>query len=144
MFVMSVMSKVRSIPWTALLALAAGWFLLLVLLFDQPRYLMPAAAFVAGATYFNDHVLRQASLVGSHLPLGVFLRDHDVFALADSAPDHGPDLYRGAAAAALLNWRERVLVGLRMRGILTLDVFAHDLTAPLVNQYLQIKARHLL
>jgi hypothetical protein len=53
-------------------------------------------------------------------------------------------LYKGAAAAALLNWRERALAGLRLRGVLTLDVFPHDLTAPLINQYLQIKARHLL
>ena len=37
-----------------------------------------------------------------------------------------------------------MLVGLRMRGVLTLDVFPDELTAPLVNQYLQIKARHLL
>ena len=83
-----------------------------------------------------DHL---GNLVGRHLPLGVFLRDHDIFALADHAPDQGPGLYRGAAAAALLNWRERALAGLRLRGVLTLDVFPDDLTAPLINQYLQIK-----
>ncbi|MHC5541485.1 DUF58 domain-containing protein, partial [Singulisphaera rosea] len=88
-----------------------------------------------------DHL---ANLVGRHLPLGVFLRDHDIFALADNAPDKGPGLYQGAAAASLLNWRERVLSGLRKRGALTLDVFPDDLTAPLINEYLQIKARHLL
>jgi uncharacterized protein (DUF58 family) len=88
-----------------------------------------------------DHL---SNLVGRHLPLGVLLRDHDIFALADQAPDHGPGLYRGAAAAALLNWRERTLVGLRRRGVLTLDLFPDELTAPLINQYLQIKARHLL
>lgn len=84
------------------------------------------------------------NVVGRHLPLGVFLRDHDIFALADAAPDTGPGLYKGAAAAALLNWRERALAGLRLRGVLTLDLFPDDLTAPLINQYLQIKARHLL
>ncbi|MBV8228928.1 MAG: hypothetical protein JO329_02980, partial [Planctomycetaceae bacterium] len=84
------------------------------------------------------------NLVGRHLPLGVFLRDRDLFALADQAPDQGPGLYRGAAAAALLTWRERALANLRLRGILTLDVFPDDLTAPLINEYLQIKARHLL
>ena len=47
-----------------------------------------------------DHL---GNLVGRHLPLGVFLRDHDIFALADDAPDQGPGLYRGAAAAALLD-----------------------------------------
>jgi uncharacterized protein (DUF58 family) len=88
-----------------------------------------------------DHL---GNVVGRHLPLGVFLRDHDIFTLADAATDSGPGLYRGAAAAALLNWRERALASLRLRGVLTLDVFPDDLTAPLINQYLQIKARHLL
>jgi uncharacterized protein (DUF58 family) len=88
-----------------------------------------------------DHL---GNVVGRHLPLGVILRDQDIFGLADAAPDSGPGLYKGAAAAALLNWRERAVAGLRLRGVLTLDVFPDELTAPLINQYLQIKARHLL
>ena len=84
------------------------------------------------------------NLTGRHLPLGVFLRDHDLFALADNAPERGPELFSGAAAAELLNWRERVLAGLRRRGVLTLDVFPDDLTGQLVSRYLEIKARHLL
>jgi len=84
------------------------------------------------------------NLRGRHLPLAVFLRDHDLFALADRAGDHGPSLYQGAAAAALLNWRERVMTGLRQSGVLTLDVFPEELSALLVNRYLEIKARHLL
>ncbi len=93
------------------------------------------------AQIVGDHL---SNLVGKHLPMGVFLRDHDIFALADNAPESGPGLYTAAAAAALLNWRERAVAGLRLRGVLTLDVFPSDLTAPLINQYLQIKARHLL
>jgi uncharacterized protein (DUF58 family) len=94
-----------------------------------------------GADQLLGHL---GNLTGRHLPLAVFLRDRDLFTLADDAPDTGPGLYRGAAAAAMLNWRERVLLGLRGRGALTLDVFPEDLTAPLVNRYLEIKARHLL
>jgi uncharacterized protein (DUF58 family) len=94
-----------------------------------------------GAEQVAGHL---TNLVGRHLPLAVFLRDRDLFTLADSAEDSGPSLYRGAAAAAMLNWRERVLANLRRHGALTLDVFPDDLTAPLVNRYLQIKARHLL
>ncbi len=82
--------------------------------------------------------------VGKHLPLGVFLRDQDLFRLADRAPEHGLEMYQGAAAAGMLNWRETALSSLRKRGIMTLDVDPTDLTAPLVNQYLDIKARHLL
>jgi uncharacterized protein (DUF58 family) len=81
---------------------------------------------------------------GRHLPLGVFLRDHDLFNVADRAPDEGLGLYQGAASADLLNWRERVLAGLRLSAVLTLDVFPEELTALLVNRYLEIKARHLL
>ena len=44
----------------------------------------------------------------------------------------------------MLTWREKVLAGLRLKGALTLDVLPGELTAPLINQYLQIKARHLL
>ena len=98
---------------------------------------------------FDDVNARQVSdhlcnLVGRHLPLAVLLRDRDIFDLADNAPETGPGLYAAAAAASMLNWRERVLSGLRRRGALTLDVFPDELTAPLVNRYLQIKARHLL
>ena len=93
------------------------------------------------ARIIGDHL---GNLVGKHLPLGVFLRDQDIFALADNAPESGPGLYSGAAAAALLTWRERAIAGLRLRGVLTLDTFPADMTAPLINRYLQIKARHLL
>jgi uncharacterized protein (DUF58 family) len=93
------------------------------------------------ARQIGDHL---GNVVGRHLPLGVFLRDQDLFALADNAPDQGPGLYAGAIAASMLTWRERVMAGLRLKGALTLDVFPDDLTAPLINQYLQIKARHLL
>lgn len=93
------------------------------------------------ARQVGDHL---GNVVGRHLPLGVFLRDHDLFALADDAPDSGPGLYAGAVAASMLTWREKFVAGLRLQGALTLDVFPDDLTAPLVNQYLQIKARHLL
>jgi len=98
---------------------------------------------------FDDVNARQVvdhlcNLVGRHLPLAVLLRDRDIFDLADNAPESGPAFYAGAAAASILNWRERVLAGVRRRGALTLDVFPDELTAPLVNRYLQIKARHLL
>ncbi len=80
------------------------------------------------ARQVGDHL---GNVVGRHLPLGVFLRDHDLFALADDAPDAGPGLYAGAVAASMLTWREQVLAGLRLKGALTLDVFPDDLTAPL-------------
>lgn len=84
------------------------------------------------------------SMVGRHLPLAVLLRDHSVF---DAAHVRGADdagLYRAAAASQIVTWRRSVLVDLESQGVLSLDVFPEQMTASLVNRYLEIKARHLL
>ena len=83
-------------------------------------------------------------LVGRHLPLGVLLRDRRLFdAVAEETPQ-GKALWRAAAAAEMLSWRHQLLNDLSLKGALTLDVFPDQMTAPLVNRYLEIKARHLL
>lgn len=94
----------------------------------------------------NSHQVHQylSSLAGRHLPLGVLLRDRRLFEAADKPDPQGPDFYRAAAAAEILTWRHQVLTDLHAKGVLSLDVFPEDLTAPLINRYLEIKARHLL
>ncbi|GAA4430385.1 DUF58 domain-containing protein [Bremerella cremea] len=94
----------------------------------------------------NSHQIEQylSTLVGRHLPLGVLLRDHRLFDAAENEKPYGPELFRAAAAAEILTWRHHVLTDLSHKGVLALDVFPEDLTANLVNQYLEIKARHLL
>jgi len=56
----------------------------------------------------------------------------------------GDPLDGAAAAAEMLVWREEVLSGLRHKGVLVVDAFPDELSAPMVNQYLQVKAQHLL
>lgn len=94
----------------------------------------------------NAHQLEQylTNLSGKHLPLAVLLRDHRLFSAIDGYQPHGPALYRAAAAAEILTWRRQVLSNLTQQGVLALDVFPEQMTAPLVNQYLEVKARHLL
>jgi len=53
-------------------------------------------------------------------------------------------IYEAAAAASILSWRHQMIQDLKHRGILTMDAFPEELTASLVNRYLDIKARHLL
>jgi uncharacterized protein (DUF58 family) len=84
------------------------------------------------------------NLVGRHLPLGVLLRDHRLFDAADRDPTSDEQLFQAAAASEILIWRRQVLRDLERHGVLSLDVFPEDMTAPLVNSYLEIKARHLL
>ena len=83
-------------------------------------------------------------LVGRHLPLGVLLRDRRLFEAADADQPQGDRFWQAAAAAEILSWRRQVLTDLERQGVLSLDVFPEALTAPLVNRYLEIKARHLL
>ena len=86
-----------------------------------------------------------SSLVGRHLPLGVLLRDHGIFDAAVPSPSHElAQMYEVAAAHDIVNWRTSVLRDLETQGVLSLDVFPEQMTAPLVNRYLEIKARHLL
>ena len=80
------------------------------------------------------------NLVGRHLPVSVLLRDHQIF----DAVDRPTDWHQAAVAAEILTWRNQVITDLRHRGVLSLDVFPEDMTAPLINQYLEVKARHLL
>ena len=101
--------------------------------------------------------------VGRHLPLVVLLRDRSLFApveqwerdagaaaVARAASPREADVIRRAAleragaAASILCWRQQVLADLRHDGVLTLDAAPDDLTPSLVNEYLAIKARHLL
>lgn len=84
------------------------------------------------------------NLVGKHLPLGVLLRDHRLFDAADSPVTSSTELYRAAAASEILSWRHQVLTDLEHAGVLMLDTFPEDMTAPLINSYLDLKARHLL
>jgi uncharacterized protein (DUF58 family) len=94
----------------------------------------------------NAHQVQQylSVLVGRHLPLGVLLRDHHLFDAVDTPYRSEALMYRAAAAAEILTWRHQVLTDLQHKGVLALDVFPEDMTAPLVNRYLEIKARHLL
>jgi len=84
------------------------------------------------------------NIVGRHLPLGVLLRDRQMFSAADHPSDSSDQLYRAAVAAEILCWRDQVIRDLRHRGSLVLDVFPDEMTAPLVNEYLRVKAKHLL
>ena len=89
----------------------------------------------------SQQVVRYMQTVSKrHLPVSVMMRDHEIFAEAEQTDS----LYNAAAAAQILNWRHDVLNTLSHQGVFSLDVMPEDLTAPLINQYLEIKARHLL
>lgn len=85
-----------------------------------------------------------SSLRGRHLPLVGLLRDRSVFDYADNPHEDPSVLYRSAAAAQLLLWRHELIQRMKNSGVLAVDTFPDGLTSSLVNEYLSIKAKHLL
>ena len=85
-----------------------------------------------------------SNLSGHHLPLLVLLRDHRMFDAADNPSMNNEVLYRSAAAAQILTWRHDVLRRLARSGVLVVDAFPEQMTSPLINTYLEAKAKHLL
>ncbi len=84
------------------------------------------------------------NLSGRHLPVLALLRDHRMFDYADYPDIDDTVLYRSAAAAQILVWRNEVIRRMQRQGVLVVDAFPEQLTSPLVNQYLEAKAKHLL
>ena len=87
------------------------------------------------------------AMSGRHLPLGVLLKDRDLYRHVDDIhPDTAAPskIHQAAAATDVIGWRQSVIRDLQHGGALTLDVYPEQLTSGLVNQYLDIKARHLL
>ena len=76
-----------------------------------------------------------------HLPLCVSLSDRAVLATAKRTPRSVNDIYERAVAERLLDDRQVWLDELKQRGVLTLDVPADELTAAVINKYLEIKGR---
>jgi len=79
-----------------------------------------------------------------HLPLVVTISDPAVHALAQARPLDSAAVYQRAIAEKLLEERRVVLDTLNRRGVLTLDVSADELTAAVINKYLELKARTLI
>jgi uncharacterized protein (DUF58 family) len=79
-----------------------------------------------------------------HLVLCVIFQEPTIVAALRRPPRSADELYRAGAAAELSLERERGLRGLRRAGALVLEAPAAQLPTAVVNQYLRIKARHLL
>ncbi|MGH9336977.1 MAG: DUF58 domain-containing protein, partial [Vicinamibacteria bacterium] len=84
------------------------------------------------------------SLTSSHLFLCLLLKDLPLLALAERVPETDLEAYQVAAAAEMLKAQAGRLSGLRAAGIHATEVVPNELAAEIINQYLDVKARHLL
>ncbi|HSJ62307.1 MAG TPA: DUF58 domain-containing protein [Gemmatimonadaceae bacterium] len=80
--------------------------------------------------------------VARHLPLVVALRNEQLLAAATTPSAGRPAaLYERAAAEELLQARDEALLRMRRAGVSVLDVPPEAMTAPVINRYLELKAR---
>jgi uncharacterized protein (DUF58 family) len=84
------------------------------------------------------------TLVSPHLFLVVFLRDVALAELAGRVPRDDVDGFQVAAAAEMMASQARRIAELREAGMLVLETLPGELSSELINQYLDLKARHLL
>jgi uncharacterized protein (DUF58 family) len=83
-------------------------------------------------------------LKARHLPFCVTLRDPQVDTQAHTFAATVTHAYSRAVALDLLDQRQVAFTQLKQKGVLVLDAPAHQITDPLVDAYLRIKARNLL
>ena len=81
------------------------------------------------------------TLARHHLIACVTLTDSGIIALAAQKPTSSKVVYQRAIAERLLQEKQAMLEILRSRGVITLDVPAHQLTMEVVNKYLELKAK---
>jgi uncharacterized protein (DUF58 family) len=84
------------------------------------------------------------ALASPHLFLVVFLRDVALARLANRVPRDDVDAFQVSAAAEMMAAQARRIAELRSSGILVLETLPNELSSELINQYLDLKARHLL
>lgn len=84
------------------------------------------------------------TVISSHLFLCVLVKDLPLVGLAQRVPQTNVEAYQVAAATEMLGAQERRLSALRASGIHATEVIPNELAAEVINQYLDVKARHLL
>ncbi|MYC77084.1 DUF58 domain-containing protein [Candidatus Poribacteria bacterium] len=76
-----------------------------------------------------------------HLVACVTLTDSGIVELAQQKSTDSKSVYQKAIAERLLQEKHATLEILRRRGVITIDVPAHQLTMAVVNKYLELKAK---
>jgi uncharacterized protein (DUF58 family) len=85
-----------------------------------------------------------AQLMRKHLVLFVAIEQRDLRGIAVRRPATQQEMFAGAAAQEMLQWRQLLLARLRQRGALTLETYPEQMTSYVLNRYLEIKEKALL
>jgi uncharacterized protein (DUF58 family) len=111
----------------------------------QPRRSLVLWITDLAETAMRPEVIDGASqLMRRHLVIFVIMRQKELMQLAETRPETANQMYRRAAAQDLLHRRETLLARLRERGAMTIETNPQDMTAAVLNRYLEVKERAML
>jgi len=93
-------------------------------------------------TAMTPEVVQAAmQMSGRHIVLFAVIGQPDLKRVAAESPDTAEELYRYTAAIETLHRREVLLARMRERGALAMEVDAHEISAVVMNKYLELKER---
>lgn len=79
-----------------------------------------------------------------HRVVCVTVSDPNIVAAANKFPSNSADVYAKAVAMQVLQERRQAITALKRRGVWTIDSPPEDLSADLINHYLDLKSRSLI
>src|SRR6185437_803068 len=79
-----------------------------------------------------------------HRVVCVTVSDPHIIAAANKVPENSADVYAKAVAMQVLQERRQAITALKRRGVWTIDSPPQDLSADLINHYLDLKSRSLI
>ncbi|HWY68886.1 MAG TPA: DUF58 domain-containing protein [Terriglobales bacterium] len=93
-------------------------------------------------TAMTPEVVQAAmQMSGRHIILFAVIGQPDLKSVAAESPNTPEELYRYTAAIETLHRRELLLARMRERGALAMEVDAHEISAVVMNKYLELKER---
>jgi len=108
---------------------------------QRKRALIVIFTDISGGLSIENLVSHISVLAKNSLPLVVTISDPDIHTAAHQRPEDSLSAYQRAAAIQLIEERHLALDSLHRRGVLTLDVPAHQLSWSVVSRYLDLKGR---
>jgi uncharacterized protein (DUF58 family) len=81
---------------------------------------------------------------GLHRVVCVTVSDPNILAAAKSLPENSAGVYQKAVAQQVLQERRQAISVLKRRGVWTIDSPPEDLSADLINHYLDLKSRSMI
>jgi uncharacterized protein (DUF58 family) len=93
-------------------------------------------------TAMTPEVVQAATQMSSrHLILFVVIGQPDLKQAAARSPNSTAELYRYGAAVEMLHRRELLLARMHERGVLAMELDAHEISTAVMNKYLELKER---